>query len=112
MAVTLFSTATEYLANEVTLTRGDVSDITGVGVFHSAVAGATPDVEDFTMVYLVDDPDTDPLAEGSKIDVLSLVGPKAGSDLTLSAGTYQRWVLVQTSTENIIRSIDIVTVLA
>lgn len=111
MPAELYSTATEYLANELTITRGDVGDITGVGVYHDENPNAVPEVGDFTTVYLVADPLTDPLAEDGKIDVLSLIGPKGGAHLALTPGDYQRWVLVQTASEDIIRKVDVVTVL-
>lgn len=113
MAVQLFHTGTEYVANQVTLLRGEVGDIIAVGVYHDTDAGVVPEVTDFDVVTLVDgtaEP-PDPLAEAGKIDVLSLIGPKVGADLALAAGTYQRWVLLQTAAEDIIRRPDTVTVL-
>lgn len=112
MAVQLFNTGTEYVANQITLLRGDVADILAVGVLHLAPSDPVPAVEDFTTVTLVDgtaEP-PDPLSEAEKIDVLSLIGPKIGADLALEPGTYQRWVLVQTAAEDIIRRPDTVTV--
>ena len=108
----IFSSATEYLANALTINRGSVADITSVGVFHTTDPGVIPTVAQFTPVTLIDgvtNP-TDPLAEAGVIDVLSLIGPRAG-DETLTAGDYQRYVLVVTATEDIIRRVDTVTVL-
>lgn len=104
-----YSTATEYSANAITLTRGTTADITSVGVFHSIDPNEVPDVTDFTTVTLVEP--GDPLADGTNIDVLSLIGPKAGADLILAAGDWQRWVLVSTTSEDIIRKVDVVTIL-
>lgn len=42
--------------------------------------------------------------------MLSLVGPRDG-DVVLTPGDYQRFVLVQTATEDIIRKTDTVTIL-
>lgn len=108
MAVTIPSTGTEYAANAITITRGTVAAITGVGVFHTTNAATVPTVEQFTTVDLVQP--GDPLADGQNIDVLSLIGPDAG-DVVLTAGVHQRWVLIQTATENIIRKVDTVTVI-
>ncbi len=52
----------------------------------------------------------DPLSTTGLVEVLSLIGPKNG-DVVLTAGDYQRFVLVQTATEDIIRKIDTVTIL-
>ncbi|MGI5493893.1 hypothetical protein [Microtetraspora malaysiensis] len=106
----IFHTGTEYLANEITITRGTVSDITAVGVYHAINPNQIPAVGDFTMVTLADGTKTppDPLAEAGKIDVLSLIGPRGGT--TLTPGDYQRYVLIQTATEDIIRRVDVLTV--
>lgn len=105
----LYSTATEFLANSITITRGSASDITSVGVFHSLNPNEVPEPGDFTTVTLVEP--GDPLAEGANTDVLSLVGSKVGADLALAAGDWQRWILVQTASEDIVRRADVVTVL-
>lgn len=112
MPATIYSTSTEYLANQLTIVRGSVSDIVSVGVYHDVDPDAVPVVGDFTTVQLIDgvaNP-SDPLAEANKIDVLSLVGPKVGADLQLTPGTYHRFVLITTADEEIIRRIDTVTV--
>ena len=108
----IYRTGTEYLANTLTITRGSVEDITAVGVYHSEDPNAVPEVNDFTIVTLVDGTsDTpDPLSTPGLVEVLSLIGPKNG-DIVLTAGDYQRFVLVQTATEDIIRKIDTVTIL-
>lgn len=108
----IYRTGTEWTANDVTITRGTVADITAVGVYHSADPSVIPDVADFVTVQLVDGVKQPPdeLAEAGKIDVLALVGPRAG-DVVLTPGDYQRWVLVQTATEDIIRRPDVLTIL-
>lgn len=108
MAVELYHTGTEYVANEITFTRGTSSDITSVGVFHTTNAAEVPEVGDFTAVTLVT---SGALQEGTKIDVLSLIGPRAGQVNLSVPGDYQRWVLVSTATEDIIRRPDVITIL-
>lgn len=112
MAVQLYSGATEYTANQITISRGTVADIVSVGVFHTSDPAEIPSVEDFTPVTLADGTAVppDPLAEAGKIDVLALIGPRDG-DLVLAPGTYQRYVLVTTATEDIIRRVDTVEIL-
>lgn len=113
MAVLLYHTGTENVANTLTFERGSVADVTGVGVYHTIDPTTVPAVTDFTTVSIVDGT-ADPLpagAEAGKIDVMSLIGPKTGADVALStAGDYQRWVLVQTATEDIIRKVDVLTI--
>lgn len=109
MAASLFRTATEYIANAITITRGTVSDITAVGVYHNIDPTVIPAVADFKAVQLVKP--GEPLAEGTNTDILSLVGPKVGAHLSLLPGDHQRWVLVQTVNEDKIRKVDVVTVL-
>lgn len=109
MAASLYRTATEYIANAITITRGTVADITAVGVYHNIDPTIVPAVADFKAVQLVKPGEA--LAEGDNVDVLSLVGPKVGAHLSLLAGDYQRWVLVQTANEDKIRKVDVVTVL-
>lgn len=99
-------TGTEYVANELTFTRGTVADVVSVGVFHSNDPTVVPTVAQFTTVQLVQPGDA--LAQGTKIDVLSLIGPRGG--VTLTPGDYQRWVLVKTATEDIIRRPDTLTI--
>lgn len=108
MAVEKYTMGTEYLANEITLQRGTPADITGVGVYHNINPNTKPAIGDFTMVDLID---SGPLQEGTKTDVLSRIGPKVGADLDLAApGDYQRWVLIQTADEDIVRKVDVVTI--
>lgn len=110
MAVEKFKNGTEWFANEITLNRGVVGDITGVGVYHNTNPNTQPTIGDFIMVTLEDG--TGPLADGAKIDIMSLIGPKAGADLDLpTVGDYQRWALVQTAQEDIIRKLDTITIL-
>lgn len=104
----LYSTATEYLANSLTFTRGSVDDVVRVGVYHTLNPTEVPDESDFVTVELVEP--GEPLAQGSTIDVLSLIGPGPGAHLALTPGNWQRWVLVKTSTEIIIRKVDVVEV--
>lgn len=109
MAITLYKSGTEYVANELTFTRGTVGNITSVGVYHTTNPSYIPIVSDFTPVTLV--PGSGALAEGTKIDVLSLIGPRGGQVNLSVAGDYQRWVLIVTATEDIIRRPDVITVL-
>jgi hypothetical protein len=116
MAVELYSTATEYVATELTELRGDVADIVSVGVYYDVDPNVIPDIVDFTTVTLVDgtaEP-PDPLSEVGQVDVLALIGPRAG-DVTLAGGAggvdYQEFVLVVTASEDIIRKTGVVTVL-
>lgn len=109
----IYRSATEYAANELTIVRGSVADIVAVGVYHDTDPGVVPTIAQFTTVTLVDgvaNP-SDPLAEAGKIDVMSSIGPKVGADLSLTPGIYQRWVLVQTADEDIIRRPDTLEIL-
>lgn len=106
--VAVFANGTEYLANAITLVRGTTASITGVGVYHNINPVTVPSVAQFTMVTLVKPGDA--LADGNNTDVLSLIGPKVGAHLSLTPGDWQRWVLVQTSAEDIIRKVDVVSV--
>lgn len=112
MAISLYSSGTEYVAWALTLTRGSVDDITSVGVYPSTDPNVIPAVEDFTMVTLADGTTTppDPLAEAGKVDVVALIGAKTGADLSLEAGDWQMFVLCQTATEDIIRKTDVISV--
>lgn len=115
MAVELYSTATEYLANALTFNRGDSSDVVSVHVYHDADPNAVPAELDFITVALIEPPD--PLAEGSNIDVMSLIGPGPGAHELLAGGVggnavdYQRWVAIKTASEFIIRKTDTVSVI-
>lgn len=111
MPVTLYHTGTEFVANAITMHRGTVADITSVGVYHTMDPDEIPEVGDFVTVLLIDGVNgSDPLAEEGIIDVLSLIGPRDG-DVTLAAGDWQRWVLLVTASEDIIRRPDVVEVL-
>ncbi len=107
--VQLYNTATEYLANSLTFARGSVDDVISVGVYHSIDPLFVPEEADFVTVLLVEP--GDPLAQDGLTDVLSLIGPGTGADLALTPGDWQRWVLVKTSTEVIIRKVDVVTII-
>lgn len=109
MSVTAYKSGTEYFANEITLLRGVVGDIVSVGVFHTTNPAQIPIVANFTAVTLV--PGSGPLADGTKIDILSLIGPRGGDVNLTVPGDYQRWVLITTATEDIIRRPDVITVL-
>jgi hypothetical protein len=109
MAIQLFTTGTEYVANAITLSRGTSAAITGVGVYHNTDPTVKPTVAQFTMVTLVKPGDA--LADGTNLDVLSLIGPKSGAHLALTPGSYQRWILVQTATEDVIRKVDVIEVI-
>ncbi len=107
MAVTLYSTGTEYVMNEVTMLRGTIADVTSVGVFHTTSPNAVPTVAQFTTVTKV--VPGDPLAEGTKNDVASRIGARTGA-IPLAAGDWQRFVLLVTASEDLIRYVDTVTV--
>jgi hypothetical protein len=113
VSATLYHTGTEYLSNSLTFIRGTKADVLNVGVYHTTNPGYIPQVTDFTSVTLADGTTSTPsnLAIPGELDVVSLVGPKSGAQLTLAAGVYQRWVLVQTAAQDVIRSVDTVTVL-
>lgn len=110
MSVTLYRTATEYIAVPITLSRGKVSDISSVGMFLDSTLAVIPAVNQFTTVTLVDGTQVPvpPLGVAGEIDVLALVGPGAGSNFpSLTQNTaYQIWVLITTNTETIIRKGD------
>ncbi len=103
----IYRTATKYAANNLTLVRGTVADITSVGVYHTTDPTVIPAVADFTLVQLVQP--GDPLAEGTNLDVLSLIG--TGGDVALPPGDYQRWILWTTATEKDISRPDTLTIL-
>jgi hypothetical protein len=107
MAVSIYHTATEYTANAITMTRGTPADIVSVGVWHSPDPQTIPTVGDFTTVRLVLPGDL--LAEGNSVDILALIGP--GGDVELEPGDYQRWTLITTAAENIIDTVDTLTIL-
>ncbi len=107
MAVTLYSTGTEYVMNEITMLRGTNADIVSVGVFHSITPNAVPSVAQFTTVTLVKPGDA--LAEGTKTDIASRIGARTGA-IALAAGDYQRFCLITTASEDLVRFVDTVTV--
>lgn len=112
MAVSLYSTATEYIANAITLTRGKPSDITAVGIFTSTNPNTVPTVSQFITTTLVDGTQTPlpNLAVAGEVDVLSLIGP-GGQVTGLATNSYQVWILIQTASENIIRKVDTLTIM-
>lgn len=110
MAVDMFLNGTEWFANEITILRGTVADITAVGVYHNINPNVQPLVTDFIIVTL--EPGTGPLAEAGKIDIMSRIGHKSTPHwVPPAAGDYQRWALIQTAQEDIIRKLDTVTIL-
>ena len=113
MAVTLYHTGTEYTSNAITFLRGTKADITAVGVYHNTDPTHIPLIADFIIVTFADGVKVpaDALAIPGELDVVARIGPKAGADVNLAAGTYQRWVLVQTSTQDLIRAADTVIIL-
>jgi hypothetical protein len=112
MMVTLYHTGTEYVANAITMQRGQVSDITSVGVYHTLDPDEIPEVGDFDTVVLVDGINgSDPLAQEGVVDVLSLIGPRDGDVDLPTPGVYQRWVLLVTATEDIIRRPNTIEIL-
>jgi hypothetical protein len=117
MSATLYSTATEYIANTLTISRGAVSDITSVGIFVNTSPNTIPAVSQFTTVQLVDGTITPkpPLAVAGQVDVVTKIGPggsgvSPGDLASLAAGSYQVWILVRTASENIIRKVDTLTI--
>lgn len=113
----LYRTATEYTANEVTLTRGTASDIVSVGVAMISDPGTVPAPETFTDAIFVDGIGNpgDPLADG-RLDIVAKIGPGGGAVSpghfpSLTPGDYQRWVKVVTADEIILRRPDVVTIL-
>ena len=113
MAVTLYNTATEYTSNAITLTRGTAADIVSVGVYHNANPSTVPTIANFIVCVFANGTTNppDPLAVAGELDVVALIGTKSGAHLALAAGTWQRWILVRTAAEDIIRKVDTVTVL-
>ena len=126
MATSIFSNATEYIANAITLTRGTVADIKGVGIYVNINPNSVPTIAQFTMLPngLVDGTaggTLPPLAVAGEIDVITSVGPgaavsgaipavPAGDLSTLTAGSYQVWILIRTASEAIIRKVDTLTI--
>jgi hypothetical protein len=113
VAVTLYNTATEYTSNAITLTRGTAADITSVGVYHNVNPSTVPTIANFVTCVLADGTKAPPdaLAVTGELDVVALIGTKSGAHLALAAGTWQRWILVRTAAEDIIRKVDTITVL-
>lgn len=114
MAVEQYLHATQYQRNEITLLAGVVGDITSVGVYFDVNPNFSPEVDDFTSVDLVDGTD-DPLpalGRVGKIDILQLIGTKSGAHMAIAApGDYQKFVLVQTISEDLMFKLDTVTII-
>ncbi len=112
MAASLYSTATEYIANAITLTRGKSTDIASVGIYTNTNPNTVPTVGQFTATTYVDGTQLPLPALGvtGELDVLSLIGP-GGQVTGLTTGSYQVWILIVTATENIIRKVDTLTIL-
>lgn len=114
MVATVYANGTEWIACQIAMTRGTFADITQVGVAFTTdstvptVAAFTTDTT--TNVKKVDGTVTPlpSLAEHGKIDVLALVG--AGG-IALPAGDQNMWVLVDTTSEQVIRKAGTVTVI-
>lgn len=118
MSASIFNTATEYIANQISLLRGSVSDILSVGIYVNTNPNTIPTVAQFTTVTLVDGTATPlpALAVAGEIDVVTKVGAggsgvTAGDLSTLTVGNYQVWILIKTASENIIRKIDTLTIM-
>lgn len=103
----IFSTATEYIANAISLTRGSYADIVSVGTFFTTDPLVVPTPAQFTAATLV--APTHPLGDGVNYDVVTLVGPRGGA-VSLPPGDYQVWVLIKTANEDIIRRVDVLEV--
>lgn len=104
----IYRTGTEYTSNTLTLARGSLSDVESVGVYHSTAPNEVPDLIDFTTVQVVTE--TDPLGSPGTLQIITKVGPRGG-DVTLTQGVYQRYVLVVTANEDIIRRVDTLEIL-
>jgi hypothetical protein len=117
MSASIYATATEYIANTLTITRGQYSDITSVGICANVNPNTIPAVGDFTTVQLVNGNilPLPPLAVTGQVDVVTKVGPGGSGvtpgDLSLAAGSYQVWILVKTASEVIIRKVDTLSIL-
>lgn len=113
MAVSIPRTGTEDTRNALTIKVGTVADITSVGMYFTldpaGSGSAPPMVTDFTTVTLAKP--GDPLHDGlSQLpEMVALIGDKSG-DFILAPGDWQRWVLIQTDRENIIRPVDVTTI--
>lgn len=115
--ITIYGSSTVYVANEITFDRGTPADVLEVLVYHNEDPNVVPTYGDMTPVEWVGPPD--PLAEGSKWDVLSKIGPGVpgstpavpAGHLTLTPGDWQRWIGVRTADEFDLRAVDTVTVL-
>lgn len=108
----LYPAGTRYVAAAFDQTRGVPADITSVGMAFHIDPNHKPTLAEFTTVTLVEP--GDPLADasiGDKLDILALIGPKAGADLALASGDWQAFTLIQTSSEDIIDHAGTVTVL-
>jgi hypothetical protein len=115
--VSLYNTATEYTANQITLNRGTESGIVSVGVAMESNPATVPAVAAFTAVLLIGPQTTpsSPLLDGTKIDIVAKIGPGAGAVTpghfaALTPGDYQRWTLGTTADEHRSRRPDVVTI--
>lgn len=114
---TIYANATVYVANEILFDRGTPVDVLEVLVYHSIDPNDIPTYSEMTPVSFVGPPS--PLAEGSKWDVLSKIGPGVATstpavpagDVQLAPGDYQRWVGVRTADEFDLRAVDVLEVL-
>lgn len=98
MAAEIYHTATEYVSHALTFARGGPTQVTSVGVHYATDPDTVPAVTDFTDAQLIDgvtDP-SNPLAQANVVDVVALIGPEEGADLSLTAGVYTCWVLIET----------------
>lgn len=110
----IYTSDTVYTANEITFIRGGAGDVLEVLVYHNEDPNVVPEYGDMTEVALVQAPD--PLAVGSRIDILTLVGPGVASlvdpgDVELVAGDHQRWGGVRTASEFKVFKLDTITVI-
>jgi hypothetical protein len=104
-------TGTEDTRNAITINVGTVDQIISVGLYHTLTpAGsgeAPPAPTDFTAAQLVKP--GDPLADGNNLDILALIGPKAGT-IVLTPGDWQVWGYIETDRQDIIRPLDVLTI--
>lgn len=113
MSITLYHTGTRYTYNQVTFLNGTQGDVISVGLYHTTSATYIPVTTDFTTVTLNDGTATppDPLAITGQIDIVGLIGSRGQITNLTTAGDYQRWIYIKTSTEDIIAQVDVVTVM-
>lgn len=106
------STGTEDTRNAVTVKVGSIDSITQAGLYHTltpaGAGGPPPAVSDFQILPLIKP--GDPLADGTNVDILALIGPAPGADLVLQPGDWQVWGYLTDGRQVIIRPLDVLTI--